>query len=188
MLDAVREAAEYRLNPLPKQLGRKYGARFPAVRSAVLALDADSAAQRLLNGDSIELQIEGESVELLPSEVEVRISPKVGFATAADGAYVAALVTDIDQELGREGLANEVVRRVQELRKQAEFSVDDRIRLQYSGTRELMEAIEAHRAHISAETLSLSMEYSEEPTGIANAEYQFQDMELRIAISRSATR
>ncbi len=188
LLDAVREAAEYRLNPLPKQLGRKYGARFPAVRSAVLALDADSAAQRLLNGDSIELQIEGESVELLPSEVEVRISPKVGFATAADGAYVAALVTDIDQELGREGLANEVVRRIQELRKQAEFSVDDRIRLQYSGTRELMEAIEAHRAHISAETLSLSMEYSEEPIGIANAEYQFQDMELRIAISRSATR
>jgi len=185
LLDAVREAAEYQLKPLPKQLGQKHGARFPAVRSALLALDADPAAQRLLNGDSIELRIDEERIEVLPSEVEVQISPLTGFTAAAEGAYLAALVTEIDQALFSEGLANEVVRRVQELRKQAEFIVDDRIKLQYSGTSELVDAIEAHRAHITAETLSLSLEHTDEPTGTANAEYKFQEQELRIAISKS---
>jgi isoleucyl-tRNA synthetase len=185
LLDAVREAAEYQLKPLPRQLGQKHGARFPAVRSAVLALDADPAAQRLLNGDSIELKIDEERIEVLPSEVEVQISPLTGFTAAAEGAYLAALVTEIDQELYSEGLANEVVRRVQALRKQAEFFVDDRIMLQYSGTSELVDAIEAHRTHIAAETLSLSLEHADEPTGTANAEYKFQEQELRIAISKS---
>ncbi|GMR11550.1 MAG: isoleucine--tRNA ligase [Anaerolineae bacterium] len=185
LLDAVREAAEYQLKPLPKQLGQKHGAQFPAVRSALLAMDADPAAQRLLNGDSIDLKIDGERLEVLPSEVEVQVSPRAGFTAAAEGAYLAALVTKIDRDLHHEGLANEVVRRVQELRKKAEFSVDDRINLQYSGTRELMDAIEAHRAHIAAETLSLSLEQAEEPTGTAGAEYKFQKQELRIAISKS---
>jgi len=138
-----------------------------------------------LNGGSIELKIDEERIEVLPSEVEVQISPLTGFTAAAEGAYLAALVTEIDQKLYSEGLANEVVRRVQELRKQAEFFVDDRIKLQYSGTSELVDAIEAHRTHITAETLSLSLEHTDEPTGTTNAEYKFQEQELRIAISKS---
>ena len=187
LLDAVREAVRYQLKPLPKQLGQKHGARFPAIRSALLALNADPAAQRLLGGDSIELKIDGERIEVLPSEVEVLVSPLKGFTAASEGAYVAALVTKIDQVLYREGLANEVVRRVQELRKKAEFSVDDRIKLQYSGTSDLMDAIEAHRAHIEAETLSLSLEHAEEPTGFARADFNFQEQELTVAISKSET-
>ena len=185
MLDAVREAAEYQLKPLPRQLGQKHGARFPELRSAVLALDADAAAQRLLNGDSIELKIGDERIEVLPSEVEIQISPRAGFTASAEGAYIAALVTDLDQELLQEGLANEVVRRVQELRKQAEFSVDDRIVLQYAGTDDLIEAIETHRAHIAAETLSIALERTEKPSGFASADYKFQEQELRVAISKS---
>ncbi len=184
LLDAVREAAEYQLKPLPKQLGQKHGAMFPAVRGALLQLDADPAAQKLLSGESIELEIDGQAIEVLPSEVEIQISPREGFTAAAEGAYVAALVTEIDQDLLQEGLANEVIRRVQELRKQAEFSVDDRIAVEYIGTSELMNAIEEHHAHIATETLSLSMRQVEEPAGAENAKFNFQEQELRIAISK----
>jgi isoleucyl-tRNA synthetase len=185
LLDAVREAAEYQLKPLPMQLGQKHGALFPAIRDSVLELDADPAAQRLLSGESIELEIDGQKIKVLPTEVEVQISPREGFTAAAEGAYVAALVTEIDQELFQEGLANEVVRRVQELRKQAEFSVDDRIAVEYSGTSELMDAIVVHHAHIAAETLSASLEPVEDPTGPAKAEFRFKEQELRVAISKS---
>ncbi|MFQ5943185.1 MAG: class I tRNA ligase family protein [Anaerolineales bacterium] len=185
LLDAVNEAAEYQLKPLPKQLGQKYGARFPEIRNALLTLDADPAAQGLLSGVPLELEIEGERIEVLPSEVEVLVSPREGFTAAAEGAHVAALVTDIDEALSQEGLANEVIRRVQELRKQAEFFVSDRIRVQYTGTTELEQAIAAHSDHIATETLSLSLEPVEEPTGSAQAEYQFQGQELRVAVSKS---
>jgi isoleucyl-tRNA synthetase len=184
LLDAVREAGEYQLKPLPKQLGQKHGAQYPAIQKAVLALEPEMAAQKFLNGESVELQVGGERLEVLPSEVEVQVSPREGFTTAAEGAYVAALVTDIDEELHLEGLANEVVRRVQELRKRAEFSVDDRIELQFKGTDNIVDAIEAHREHIAAETLSHTMERIEEPTGTANANFKFQQQELEIAISK----
>jgi len=117
--------------------------------------------------------------------VEVRISPREGFTAAAEGAYVAALVTEIDQGLLQEGLANEVVRRVQELRKQAGFSVDDRIAIEYDGTSELSDAIAAHHRHIAAETLGVSLEPVKSPSGSANAEFKFQAQELKLAISRS---
>jgi len=98
---------------------------------------------------------------------------------------VAALVTEIDQGLLQEGLANEVVRRVQELRKQAGFSVDDRIAIEYDGTSELSEAIAAHHGHIAAETLGVSLEPVNSPVGFEDAEFKFQGQELKLAISRS---
>jgi isoleucyl-tRNA synthetase len=185
LLDTVQEAAEYKLKPLPMQLGQKYGAQFPAIRTAVLELDADLAAQKLLSGESILLEFDGLEIKLLPSEVEVQISPREGFTAAAEGAYVAALVTEIDKSLLEEGLANEVVRRVQELRKQAGFSVDDRIAIEYAGTSELANAIAVHHRHIAAETLGVSLESVNSPSGSADAEFTFQGQELKLAISRS---
>jgi len=131
------------------------------------------------------LDIDGQKIQVLPSEVEIQISPREGFTAAADGAYVAALVIEIDQELLQEGLANEVVRRIQELRKQAGFSVDDRIAIEYAGTSELSDAIAAHHGHIAAETLGVSLEPVKSPSGSANAEFKFQGQELMLAISRS---
>ncbi len=69
------EAVDYALNPLPKQLGQKYGARFPAVRQAVILLDASQAAPKLLEGKPVEVLVEGETLEILPEEVE---SPRSG--------------------------------------------------------------------------------------------------------------
>ena len=185
LLDTVQEAAEYTLKPLPMQLGQKYGAQFPAIRTAVLELDADPAAQKLLSGETILVEIDGQEFELLPSEVEVQISPREGFTAAAEGAYVAALVTEIDQELLQDGLANEVVRRVQELRKRAGFSVDDRISIEYSGTSELLDAIAVHKGHIVAETLGVLLEPVKSPKGSAEAEFKFQGQELKLSISKS---
>ena len=78
LLDAVREAAEYQLKPLPKQLGQKYGAQFPAIRSAILALDADQIAPKLLAEEVVTVEADGEQVEILASEVDVLVSPREG--------------------------------------------------------------------------------------------------------------
>ncbi len=78
-----------------------------------------SAARSALSGDPIHLELSGETYEILPDEVEVRAQAREGFAVAEDGPYVAALVTTLTEELRQEGLAREIVRRVQELRKTA---------------------------------------------------------------------
>ncbi|HZU87077.1 MAG TPA: isoleucine--tRNA ligase, partial [Anaerolineaceae bacterium] len=140
-LDAAGEAVAYTINPYPKQLGQKYGSRFPAIRQAILALKVDDVARTLLAGLPLKVESVGESYEILPEEVEVRAQAREGFAVASEGAYLAALVTDLTPELVKEGLARELVRRIQDLRKQADFDIADRVRVYFRASPGLAEAI-----------------------------------------------
>jgi len=113
LLNAANEAVSFSLNPLPKQLGQKYGSKFPEIRKAVLALDAEKTASSLLAGNAVKVEADGETYWLLPEEVEVRVNARSGYAVASEGAYLAALVTDLTPELIQEGLAREFVRQIQ---------------------------------------------------------------------------
>jgi isoleucyl-tRNA synthetase len=141
-------------------LGQKYGSRFPALRLAILALDAEAAATRLLAGEPLKVELEGERILVLPDEVEVRIRAHAGFEAAADGAYVAALSTELSPDLVREGLAREFVRRVQEARKAAGLHVADRIVLVYHAEAETAAAIQAYCEYVQAETLATELSHA----------------------------
>ncbi|MFQ5409511.1 MAG: isoleucine--tRNA ligase, partial [Anaerolineales bacterium] len=131
-LDSAGDAVDYALHPLPRQLGQKHGSRFPAVRAALAALDPAEAARALLAGEAISVAVSGDRVDVLPEEVEVRLTAHEGFAVAEDGGLIAALVTELTPELEREGLAREVVRRVQELRRSSGLEISDRVALSYA--------------------------------------------------------
>ncbi len=186
MLVAAGEAVSFSLNPLPKQLGQKYGSRFPGIRQALLALDATPAAQKLLAGASIEVQANGERLVILPEEVEVRMQAREGYAVAADGAYLAALTTELTPELVREGLAREFVRRVQDLRKSAGLDIADRIRVRYSASAGLAQAVEAFRAYIMNETLAVELDAGEAEEGMALVNDEFDGEQVSVALSRAA--
>jgi hypothetical protein len=113
-LDATE--VEYRLNPLPRQLGQKYGARYPEIRRALLSLDPGSAAATLAEAGKVEVRVGDELLAVMADEIEVRLEPRAGFAVASDGPDLAALRTELTSELIEEGLAREAVRRIQELR------------------------------------------------------------------------
>ncbi len=158
LLSAAGEAVAFNLNPLPKQLGQKYGNKFPAVRQAILGMNVDQTAQELLSGKNIKISINGEKLEITPDEVEVRIQAREGFAVAAEGAYLAALVTELTPELENEGLAREFVRRVQDLRKKAEFEIADRVIVVFQASPKLTAAIKQFGEYICAETLAETLE------------------------------
>ncbi|NIM92333.1 MAG: isoleucine--tRNA ligase [Anaerolineales bacterium] len=184
LLDAATEAVDYRLKPLPKQLGQKYGSQFPAVRNAINKLDAETAANRIMADESIEVSVNGEEIEILPEEIEVLLDAHEGFSVAADGAYLAALVTELTKELELEGLAREIVRRIQDLRKQADLNVDDRIKVQYKASERLNEAILQFDGYIKDETLAMELTDTGTPSGDATANHEFDEELLNLAISR----
>jgi isoleucyl-tRNA synthetase len=159
ILDASTEAVAHVVKPLPKQLGQKYGNRFPAIQKAILALNAEEVSRTLLAGNSFTVKVEDDQYEILPDEVEVRAQAREGFAVAEDGAHVAALVTELTPELQEEGLAREFVRRVQELRKSAELDVADRIELYIEASPGLKKAVTAHKEYIMAETLAVKLKF-----------------------------
>jgi isoleucyl-tRNA synthetase len=181
-LGAAGEAVTYALNPLPKQLGQKHGARFPKIRAALLALDAEAAAKSLLSNQPISVEVDGEKVEVLPDEVEVRMNAKTGYAVMSEGGYLAALKTDLTPALVREGLAREFVRRVQDLRKAAGFDIADRIVTYYTATPRLAEAVAAFADYIKGETLSVELVSGPAPAGAATGEDEFDGEKLTLGV------
>src|SRR5690606_37324923 len=147
----------YSLNPLPKQLGQKYRALSPKVRQAILDLPAQESALKLLEGLNLVVKVDEKYYEILPDEVEVHTSSKEGYEVAAEGAYMAALITTLTPTLFHEGLAREFVRRVQDLRKASGFEIADRILVYYQATPELTQAIQEFGEYISSETLALEL-------------------------------
>lgn len=163
LLDAASEAVDFTLHPYPRQLGQKYGARFPAVRAALQALEPLAAAERLLAGQPVEIEVEGQRLSVLPEEVEVRIEAHAGFEAVAEGGRLAALRTELDSALRREGLAREVIRRVQDQRKALGLHVADRIDLTVHASGELEQALREHAQVICGETLALAFEFAGSP-------------------------
>ncbi len=181
-LGAAGEAVTYALNPLPKQLGQKHGGRYPKLRAELLKLDAEPAARQLLAGQPVSVEVDGQSVEVLPEEVEVRLNARAGFAVLGEGSYLAALKTALTPDLVREGLAREFVRRVQDLRKTAGFDIADRIHTYYTATPALAKAIAAFADYIQSETLSVELTAGPAPEGAATAEDAFDGEKVKVGV------
>lgn len=185
LLNAAGEAVSFALNPLPKQLGQKYGSLFPELRKAILALDVDKTAPELLAGQSVKLSVAGNEYEILPEEIEVRVTAKSGYSVAAEGAYLAALVTDLTPELIQEGLAREFVRRVQDLRKSADLDIADRIHLYYTATPGLLEAVSAFADYVKGETLAVELHPGSNPEGLPSVEDEFDHEKVTVSIQKA---
>ena len=182
LLDSSTEAISHTVKPLPKQLGQRYGNKFPAIQKAILAMNAEEAAHTLLAGKSLRVQVDGETYDVLPDEVEVKALAKEGFAVAEEGPYVAALVTELTPELVEEGLAREFVRRVQDLRKSAGLDVADRIELFVDASAGLNSAIEAHRDYITAETLTSNLVLGNPPEAAHIVEDVFENERMKVGL------
>lgn len=185
LLDTASEAMAFSLNPQPKQLGQKYGNKFPELRRKILQLDPMEAGKTLLEGKSVEVQLDGVPYEILPEEVEVRADAHEGFVVASEGGNIAALVVTLTPELKREGLAREFVRRVQDLRKSAELEISDRIEVVYEADEELAQAIEENHDYIKNETLAVELSRGVVPQDLAQAADTFDGVQVKVGLRKS---
>jgi isoleucyl-tRNA synthetase len=181
-LDASTEALTHTVKPLPKQLGQKYGNKYPSIQKAILALDAEEVAKTLHSGQPVKVSADGVDYEILAEEVEVKAMAREGFAVAEEGAYVAALVTELTPELVLEGQAREFVRRVQDLRKAAELDVADRVNLFVEASAGLKSAIEAHKEYVTSETLTVHLEFSAPPAEASVVEDAFDGETVKVGL------
>jgi isoleucyl-tRNA synthetase len=182
LLDSATEAVSHTVKPLPKQLGQKYGNKFPAIQKAILGMNSEQAAHTLLEGQPLKVEANGASFDVLPEEVEVRALAREGFAVSEEGAYVAALVTELTPELVQEGLAREFVRRVQDLRKSADLDVADRIELFVEASPVLQSAVEAYKDYITAETLTSNLLFETPPEGASITEDDFEGEKVKVGL------
>ena len=127
----------YELVPNFKLLGPRIGKRVQALRAAMATVDTAAAAAELQEGRPVTVALEDGPVELAPDEVELRVRAQPGFAVSRDGAEVLALDLALDDDLRRRGLARELIRHVQERRKEIGLEVSDTIVLHVAGVDDL---------------------------------------------------
>jgi isoleucyl-tRNA synthetase len=151
----------FRLEPRFRALGPRFGrdaqAVAAALRQAPPALAAE-LAPRLRAGERVELEVEGLGrVQLGPDEAGVVEEPVTGWRVAREGATSVALDLEVSPELRLEGLARDLVRAVQDLRKAAGLAVEDRIELAVKAQGEVAAAVEANRDYLLGETLATAL-------------------------------
>ncbi len=178
-----------RINPLPQLLGKKFGADFRLIQSALREGkqgDLRNHAATLLAGTPLNLQQDGREFEILPDEVEIHVSNEVpeGYVLAAEGGSAAILDVRLDQALREEGLAREVVRRVQNLRREADFRLNDRIAIRYRAEGELAEAIARFGDSICGETLCDQMERGDLDGDWLQAEFRIDSSRMLLGIKQ----
>ena len=144
----------YRIKPNLPVVGKRYGKLIPALREYLASADGAAIAAGAERDEVHRAVIAGQEVELEPAMLLIETESAQGFACAEDEGYLVGLDTTLDADLRREGLAREVVRAVQDARKQAGLEVSDRIVLDVEGDAAVMAAVAAHRAHIATETLA----------------------------------
>jgi len=156
--------------PLPKQLGQKYGRGYPVIRSKFAEMDQRELAAGFDAGESVTVAGEEQEYVVEPEDVEVRRTPRAGLAVAEDGGYLVAVTTTLTPELELEGHARELVRRIQQLRKDSDLDISDRIELTLSDTPLLSSLLSAHQDYVVSETLTLDVGFASDVGELAGSE------------------
>ncbi len=163
--------------------GPRFGKQMPQLKKALAEADGDALAAALGADGVLTVELDGESIELDDSEVEVRLIERQGMATQGDSDLLVALDTELTDDLVAEGWAREVIHRIQSARRDAELDYADRIRVRYQAAPELAAAIATYGDHIARETLSQELQLQ----GADDDDLQSKpvaDMHFALAIDR----
>jgi isoleucyl-tRNA synthetase len=151
------ELVSYRIKPNLPHIGKRYGKLIPAIKQALAQTDGAAIAASCAAGQSFTVHAAGEELTFAPDDVLIETASAEGYVSAREGGYLVALDTRLDDDLRREGLVRELVRTVQEARKQAGLQVSDRIRLRITGSAAVQQVLAdpRFRDYIREETLTL---------------------------------
>ncbi len=187
LLEGAGSVVTYKLNPLPSLLGKKFGKDFPRVQKVLREGSPEDVrrwAEALLRGESLSITLGGQTFVTTPAEVQVLREAGEGYSIAEDSGYLVALDTNLSEDLVREGMAREVVRRVQSLRRDADFNISDHIVLKYQASDKLAQAIQQFADYISGETLSETVEAGEPNDGFHSEQFEIDGETLTVGVKR----
>ena len=147
----MTEYLEYVVKPNFKVLGKELGPKIKELQGALAKLTSSEIAKIAEEGLTIKLA--GEDFELNAENTLVSIKQKEGYASTSNNRTIVVLDTELTEELILEGLAREFVRKVQSLRKEADFVITDHIKVYYNGTDQIDKMFELYKDYVMGEVL-----------------------------------
>ncbi|MEM2647518.1 MAG: isoleucine--tRNA ligase, partial [Candidatus Bathyarchaeia archaeon] len=136
------EVISYVIKPVPELLGKKYGRLFQKVGEIIAGMNPLEVINIVKDRGYLIISIDGQEVKILPEEIKIVEQPKSGWEFSEEGGLLVAINTIIPAELKLEGLAKDIIRRIQNQRKEAGFSISDQIETHYEAGPVLAEVFE----------------------------------------------
>ena len=178
--DETSEVVKRKAKPNFKSLGPKHGKDTQKVANAVKDM-RDEKILEMEKNHRVEIEVEGNAIELTMDDVEIYSEDIEGWLVATESGVTVALDTQLDNELIKEGIAREFVNRVQNLRKDADYEVTDRINIMISASDEIKDAITDMKDYISNETLAGEIEFS---SGLQGEKIDLDGEEMIVSINK----
>ena len=164
-----------------KKLGPKFGKQMKAVAAAVAEMSQEAIAELEKNG-SYTLNLEGTPATIEAADVEIFSEDIPGWLVANEGRLTVALEVQITDELRREGIARELVNRIQNIRKSSGFEITDKVKITLSKNSNTDDAVNEYNTYICNQVLANSLELADEVPG--GTELNFDDFILFISVEK----
>ena len=181
LLDDASGVLVKQIKPNFKALGPRFGKDMGLIAKEIQNLSAEQINELDTKGE-LSLVISGNSIILTSDEVEISSQDIPGWLVANANGITVALDITLTEELLKEGIARELVNRIQNLRKDSGFEVTDKIKVQLQSSNGLINAVAANESYIKSETLTESLVFVDELNN--GTEIEFDDIKTRILISK----
>lgn len=148
------EFISYTFKPQMRTLGPKYGKQLNAIRTALIELDGSAAMAELEETGTLNLAIDGETIALTKEDLLISTAQKDGFMAQSEGGFTVVLDTNLTEELLEEGFVRELISKIQTMRKEADFEVQDHILVAYKDNAKIAEIMMRNNAEIASDVLA----------------------------------
>jgi isoleucyl-tRNA synthetase len=172
-----------KIKPNFKALGPKYGKLMKQVAGAVAQMTQDNIGQLEQEG-SFTLKVSDQDVVLTPDDVEITSEDIPGWTVSTEGQVTVALDIKITDDLRHEGIAREFVNRIQNIRKDSNFEVTDKINVEIEKHDELNEALQKHNEFICSQTLANSLTLVDSLEGDNVRDVDIDDISTKISVKK----
>jgi len=180
-IEDTRGLITKKIKPNFKVLGKKYGKQMKEISAAFAAISQDQITE-IETGELFRMELPGGIVEITPADVEITSEDMPGWLVASEGKLTVALDITITDSLRREGVARELVNRIQNLRKDSGFEVTDKIMITLESRQEIEDALCEYKDYICSQTLAKGL--TAVPGFAEGEQIEWEEGTLTIAVEK----
>jgi len=173
----------YEIKPNLPFIGQDYGKELPKIKDAILKMDSDKIVSDLNKDGEVKILLSSNSIILKRDAFLINKKSKKGYTSESDGNITVGLTTELSEKLIQEGIARDVIRHVQIMRKNANFAVEDRINIYGSFDGQVGDAIKAYEDYFKNETLTVNMT-DEFQSSEYEESFEIKGTNIKIGINR----
>ncbi len=159
-------------------------ARYSKQMATLLASFTQEQISAIETSDESSIVVDGETLTVTPADFIITSEDMPGWLVTTEGKLTVALDITVTEELKREGVARELVNRIQNIRKEADFAVTDKIRVEIEAKEAVVDSLSAWADFVGQQTLALEVKAVAEPTGSVVVESDLDEEPLKIAVTR----